>query len=109
MPLENSRSLDGDGDAVQGPEVVAAGHGCFRLCGRLSGEVCGDGQIRVEFRVKGVDAVKEEVDELSGRDLLGSDHVPDFPSRGECEIGGVHGAPPVGWGVWIGIYSITQA
>ena len=90
--------FDGYGDAVQRTEVVAAGYGCFRLCGGLPCEVCGDGEIGVELRVKGVDAVQEEVDELSGGDLFGCDHVPDFPGWCECEIGGVHGAPPVGWG-----------
>ena len=48
--------------------------------------------------VKGVDAVKEEVGELPGRELFGSDHVPDLPGRGECDVGVVHGVPPVGWG-----------
>ena len=63
------------------------------------GEVCGDGEsLRVELRVKGLDAIQEEVYEFSGGDFFGCDHVPDFPGWCECEIGGVHGAPPVGWG-----------
>ena len=47
------------GDAVERPEVVAAGDGCFGFGGGLPGEVCGDGQIRIEFRVKGLDAAQE--------------------------------------------------
>ena len=106
--------LDGDGDAVEGPEIITAGYSCFCGRGRLPGEVCGHGKIRVELGVKGVDAVQEEVYELSGGDLFGCDHVSDFPGWCECEIGSVHGAPPVGWGggsslVWGDSYTNMQA
>ena len=90
--------LDGDGHAVEGPEVVTAGHGCFGGGSGFSGEVGTDCQIGVQLGVKGVDAVEEEVGQFSGGEFLGCDHVPDFPCGGECEIGGVHRAPPVGWG-----------
>ena len=58
--------FDGDWEAVEGAEVVAAHDGVFGGFGLFDGDVVGDEEEGVKLMVNVIDAFQEEFGELDG-------------------------------------------
>ena len=79
--------LDGDGDAVERPQSVAAPDGFVGSAGIGQRLIRAEGQVGAEPRVQLVDALVEQLGEFHGGDFTGSNHAPDFGGGGKGEFG----------------------
>ena len=84
--------LDRHRDSVHRAEILAPGDGPLRLLGSGHRLVAGDGQVRVELEVEGIDAIQVGRGCLNGRDLSRPDQFRKFRRGQEGNILLVHGS-----------------
>src|SRR6185437_1144011 len=72
-PLGLDRVLDGDGQPVQGTDILPPGEGGIGRIGRGAGTIRIEGDDGVDRRVQTFDSIEVELEELAARDLAGPD------------------------------------
>ena len=91
-PVGQLQVLDGDWDAMQRAEGIAAPHRFIGGAGIGEGLVRAEGEVGAEAWVEFLNALVEQLGEFDGGDFSIGDHTPDFGGGGEGKFG-VHGKP----------------